>query len=519
MTPILHEYAASGNCYKIRLTAALLGLPLERREYDIMKGETRTPEFLANVNANGRIPVLQIGDRFLPESNAACFYLAEGSALVPEEGSTRADMLRWMFWEQYNHEPNVATLRFWRGWVGEENLSDAQRAHAPGQARGGRGGAGADGRASRRTAIVSSAAGSASPTSRSTPTPMSRTRAASISRDIRGSRPGWRGSPLRPATSRSRPDVVSRIILAAMVLFLAVNFALTDRSWSLVSAPRISPLGVLEENPALAELRRETEASRQSVSYPEGATPPEIEGRQPLKAGIAYRELSLFGMPFFAQAEPGLITYIERPGDMQALPLSPDQAAALDAATGYGYSEVRFAWWTHMWGWLLVLLIVLWVKARSIEVRRAEERELQGGRGIAERVALQLAGRGLGQRLDELDLARIFVGRDRRLDMVLQRARRAPASGAWPGGEDDEGLHLLAALLAGHADHRAFLHRRMGVERILHLGRGDIVAGRDDHVVGAGDVPEIALLVLAVGVAGDVPAVDARNRAWRSSSK
>src|ERR1044072_138621 len=110
---ILHEYAASGNCYKVRLTAALLGLAIERREYDIMKGETRTPEFLASVNANGRIPVLQAGDRFIPESNAACFYLADGSALIPEDRFDRADMLRWMFWEQYNHEPNVATMRFW----------------------------------------------------------------------------------------------------------------------------------------------------------------------------------------------------------------------------------------------------------------------------------------------------------------------------------------------------------------------------------------------------------------------
>jgi glutathione S-transferase len=75
---ILHEYPASGNCYKIRLTAALLGLPIERRLYDIMKGETRTAGFLANVNANGRIPVLQVGDLFPPESNAACFYLADG---------------------------------------------------------------------------------------------------------------------------------------------------------------------------------------------------------------------------------------------------------------------------------------------------------------------------------------------------------------------------------------------------------------------------------------------------------
>lgn len=129
---ILHEDPRSGNCYKIRLTAALLGLPLETRAYDIMKGETRTPEFLAKVNANGRIPVLQIGDggaaRFLPESNAACWYLAQPSALVPQERFAQADCLRWMFFEQYNHEPNVATLRFWLRFVGEANLSEQQRA-------------------------------------------------------------------------------------------------------------------------------------------------------------------------------------------------------------------------------------------------------------------------------------------------------------------------------------------------------------------------------------------------------
>lgn len=123
----LHEDPRSGNCYKIRLTAALLGLPLERRQYDIMKGETRTPEFLENVNSNGRIPVLQIGERFLPESNAACYYLAAGSALVPEDRFTHADMLRWMFFEQYNHEPNIATLRFWLYFVGQANLSEQQK--------------------------------------------------------------------------------------------------------------------------------------------------------------------------------------------------------------------------------------------------------------------------------------------------------------------------------------------------------------------------------------------------------
>ena len=128
---VLHEDPRSGNCYKIRLTAAFLEMPLERREYDIMKGETRTPEFMTSVNANGRIPVLQIGDQFLPESNAACFWLADGSRLVPGDRFARADMLRWMFWEQYNHEPNVATLRFWMRWIGEANLTDLQRALVP----------------------------------------------------------------------------------------------------------------------------------------------------------------------------------------------------------------------------------------------------------------------------------------------------------------------------------------------------------------------------------------------------
>lgn len=124
---ILHEDPRSGNCYKIRLTAALLGLPLECREYDILQGETRTPDFLSRVNSNGRIPVLQVGNRFLPESNAACFYLATGSRLVPQDRFDCADMLRWMFFEQYNHEPNIATLRFWLFFVGESNLTEAQR--------------------------------------------------------------------------------------------------------------------------------------------------------------------------------------------------------------------------------------------------------------------------------------------------------------------------------------------------------------------------------------------------------
>ena len=102
-----------------------------------MKGETRTPEFLANVNANGRIPVLQAGDRFIPESNAASYYVAEGSQLIPTDPFDHADMLHWMFWEQYNHEPNIATLRFWMRSIGVENLSDGQRLQMSGKRQAG----------------------------------------------------------------------------------------------------------------------------------------------------------------------------------------------------------------------------------------------------------------------------------------------------------------------------------------------------------------------------------------------
>jgi len=129
---VLHEDSRSGNCYKIKLTAALLGIELKQRQYDILKGETRSHEFLSRINANGRIPVLEIGDgasaRFLPESNAACWYLAHGSALIPEDRLQQAEMLSWMFFEQYSHEPNIATLRFWLQFVGRDNLTEPQTA-------------------------------------------------------------------------------------------------------------------------------------------------------------------------------------------------------------------------------------------------------------------------------------------------------------------------------------------------------------------------------------------------------
>ena len=109
----LHDYLDSGNGYKARLLLSWLGMPYELVEYDILRGETHTPEFLAR-NPNGRIPVLELEDgTHLAESNAILFYLAEGSAYLPGDRLERARVLQWMFFEQYSHEPNIATSRFW----------------------------------------------------------------------------------------------------------------------------------------------------------------------------------------------------------------------------------------------------------------------------------------------------------------------------------------------------------------------------------------------------------------------
>ena len=111
---ILHDNLSSGNGYKVRLLLAQLGLPFDRIEYDIDRGETRTPEFLDGIDPNGRIPVLETDNgEFLAESDAILFFLAEGTPFLPDGRLERARVLRWMFFEQYSHEPNVATPRYW----------------------------------------------------------------------------------------------------------------------------------------------------------------------------------------------------------------------------------------------------------------------------------------------------------------------------------------------------------------------------------------------------------------------
>jgi glutathione S-transferase len=108
----LFDYLDSGNGYKVRLLLAQLGLDYRWTELDIDAGATRTPAFLRR-NPNGRIPTLELDDGTnLAESNAILWYLAEGNAFVPADRLGRAQVLQWLFFEQYSHEPYVATPRY-----------------------------------------------------------------------------------------------------------------------------------------------------------------------------------------------------------------------------------------------------------------------------------------------------------------------------------------------------------------------------------------------------------------------
>jgi glutathione S-transferase len=108
----LYDYRPSGNGYKVRLLLTQLGIPFEYIEKDILRRETRTPEFLA-INPNGRIPVLELQPGvYLSESNAILIYLSENTPYLPEDKLERAYVMQWLFFEQYSHEPYIATSRF-----------------------------------------------------------------------------------------------------------------------------------------------------------------------------------------------------------------------------------------------------------------------------------------------------------------------------------------------------------------------------------------------------------------------
>jgi len=132
----LYGNSTSGNCWKPAVMLHARGLPFRWIEIDILKGESRTPEFV-KLNPNGRVPLLVFPDgRMLAESNAMLLHLGEGSAWIPTDPYLRAKMYEWLFFEQYSHEPYVATVRFWVKYAGkaqekaQEIVERTARGHA-----------------------------------------------------------------------------------------------------------------------------------------------------------------------------------------------------------------------------------------------------------------------------------------------------------------------------------------------------------------------------------------------------
>lgn len=122
---LLYDSPVSGNCYKVRLLLAHLGIPYERRTMDVVDRSNR-PEVLGGLNPALRVPTLVLDDgRPLAESGAILWYLGEGSRFVPDDSYERAQVLQWMFFEQYDHEPAIAVARFWLAYSGRaEDFAD-----------------------------------------------------------------------------------------------------------------------------------------------------------------------------------------------------------------------------------------------------------------------------------------------------------------------------------------------------------------------------------------------------------
>jgi glutathione S-transferase len=117
---LLFDSRVSGNCYKVRLLFAHLGIGYERQEVDVVERSGRL-ELLGELNPGLRVPTLVLDDgRSLGESDAILWFFAEGTSYLPEDQFERAQVLQWMFFEQYSHEPNIAVLRFWKEFANFE---------------------------------------------------------------------------------------------------------------------------------------------------------------------------------------------------------------------------------------------------------------------------------------------------------------------------------------------------------------------------------------------------------------
>jgi glutathione S-transferase len=231
---LLYDSPVSGNCYKVRLLLAHLGTDYERREVSVVDRSNRK-ELLGGLNPALRVPTLVLDDgRPLAESNAIIWYFGEPTPFVPDDRYERSQVLQWLFFEQYEHEPSIAVARFLLAYSGKPELFEPRREEL--QRAGHRALAAMERHLDGREYLVGDRL-SPSRTSRSTPKRTWRTKAASIwtiTRPYRGGSAVWRR---RPGTCRSRlrssnetkhglPERAGRRAAASSVARIALLFAL-----------------------------------------------------------------------------------------------------------------------------------------------------------------------------------------------------------------------------------------------------------------------------------------------------
>jgi hypothetical protein len=172
----------------------------------------------------------------------------------------------------------------------------------------------------------------------------------------------------------------SRIILACLILSIAAAIHYSDRHWALRNMPRIMLLDTLPGGAPTRAIRNETEYGSALLPYPgkeisgflghDLEALPAASASAPLRLGYSYRELSLFGMPFLAYGDHGLVTYLETPIGYRAAPVTERRRELLQRITGRSYSGYPLPLHRHLWGWLLVLGFVLWTFVRRWEEAR-----------------------------------------------------------------------------------------------------------------------------------------------------
>jgi hypothetical protein len=174
--------------------------------------------------------------------------------------------------------------------------------------------------------------------------------------------------------------MLSRVVLLCLVLSIAAAIHYGDRHWALRNLPHIILLDTLPSSPLTHSIRNETEYGSALLPYPgkeiSGFLGPHLESlpsasaSAPLRLGYSYRELSLFGMPFWAYGDHGLVTYLETPIGYRAALVTDQRRELLQRITGRSYAGYALPLHRHVWGWLLVLGFVVWSFVRRWEEAR-----------------------------------------------------------------------------------------------------------------------------------------------------